>query len=54
MARTKKGAKGPGYDYWGKRPMAGKGFGKDIKKITLGKERAARKALEKKAKKERE
>lgn len=22
MSRTKKGAKGPGYEYWGKRPIA--------------------------------
>lgn len=36
MSRTKKGAKGPGYDYWSKR--AGNhpcvGHGKDVKKHT--------------------
>lgn len=40
MSRTKKGAKGPGYEYWSKRPMAGHSPGKKTKKLTHRKERA--------------
>ena len=55
MSRTKKGKKSPGIDYWGKRAMSGCcGHGKEIKKITSGKERVATKKVERKAKKERE
>lgn len=55
MSRTKKGKKSPGFDFWGKRAMSGScGFGKIVKKLTSGKERAARKKIERKAKKERE
>jgi hypothetical protein len=55
MSRTKKGKKGPGHDFWGKRAMSGScGYGKDVKKATSGKERAARKKLEQKAKREQE
>jgi hypothetical protein len=39
MSRTKKGSKGPGYDYWGKRPLSGCGHGKLIKVETHRKER---------------
>lgn len=32
MSRTIKGAKGPGYDYWGRRALSGNcGYGKDVK-----------------------
>lgn len=35
MSRTKHGSKGPGYDYWGKRPKkAGTSPGKGVKAIT--------------------
>lgn len=34
MSRTKKGAKGPGYEYWSKRPMSGWGPCKVVKKFT--------------------
>lgn len=41
MSRTKKGSKPIGYDYWGKRALSGNcGFGKIIKKLTHGIERA--------------
>jgi len=55
MSRTKKGKKSPGFDYWGKRALSGNcGHGKEVKKITHGKERATAKRLEHKAKKEKE
>jgi len=55
MSRSKKGSKSPGHDFWGKRAMSGScGYGKIVKKITSGKERAATKKLERKAKKEEE
>jgi hypothetical protein len=55
MSRSKKGKKSPGYDYWGKRALSGDcGYGKEVKKITHGKERAATKKLERKAKKDLE
>ncbi len=36
MSRTKKGAKGPGYDYWTARPgnHGSQGYGPDVKKRT--------------------
>lgn len=40
MSRTRKGNKGAGYDYWGKRPLSGRGYGKDIKDATKKIERA--------------
>ena len=55
MSRTKKGSKSPGADFWGKRAMSGScGTGKIVKKITSGKERAATKQVERKAKKDKE
>jgi hypothetical protein len=45
MSRTKKGAKGPGYEYWGRRPAKVK-FptpGKDAKTTTHHQERAENK-----------
>jgi hypothetical protein len=41
MSKTKKGSKGPGYDYWSRRPgnTGSSGFGKTVKKITHAKER---------------
>lgn len=53
MSRTKKGKKGPGHDFHGKRALSGDcGYGKIVKKITHGKERAAAKAVERKAKRD--
>jgi hypothetical protein len=40
MSRSKKGSKGPGFDYWGKRPFSVNGHGSSIKKLTHKKERA--------------
>lgn len=40
MSRTKKGKKGPGYDYWTRRPYSSSGFGPEVKKMTKKKERA--------------
>lgn len=40
MSRTTKGKKPIGYDYWGKRPYSGKGFGPAIKHLTHKAERA--------------
>jgi hypothetical protein len=54
MSRTSKGKKSPGYEYWSKRPNSMSSPGKISKQITTSKERAARRALEKKAKKERD
>lgn len=39
MSRTRKGSKGPGYDYWGGRP-GGTTPGPDTKRVTHGIERA--------------
>jgi hypothetical protein len=51
MSRTKRGSKGPGYDYWGKRPKSGIcGYGKDVKTISKRIERARAKAAVKKGK----
>lgn len=31
MARTKKGSKGGGYDFWSRRPFSGRGHGREMK-----------------------
>lgn len=54
MSRTKKGKKGPGYEYWSKRPLTGFPPGRTTKKLTSGKERAAARKIERKAKKDQE
>ena len=33
MSRSKHGGKGPGYDYWSRRPYSSNGYGPDIKKL---------------------
>lgn len=45
MSRTKKGSKGPGYDYWSKRCFGNKniGYGKVAKEITKQKENTRKK-----------
>jgi len=45
MSRTKKGAKGPGYEYWSRRPAKMKypSPGRETKAITHRQERAATK-----------
>jgi hypothetical protein len=40
MSRSKKGGKGPGHEYWSKRPFSGVNPGKENKKITHRIERA--------------
>lgn len=40
MSRTRKGSKGPGYEYWGRRPTKGRDPGKTTKKTTHRMERA--------------
>lgn len=42
MSRTKKGSKGPGYEYWSKRPNSCSAPGKKNKQITNRIERARR------------
>lgn len=55
MSRTKKGKKGPGYDYWGKRALSGDcGHGPVVKKLTHKKERAQKNRLLAKIKKGKE
>lgn len=45
MSRTKRGSKGAGYDYWGRRAKSGDcGYGADVKRITKRIERARSKA----------
>lgn len=45
MSRTKKGSKGSGFDYWGKRPKSGNcGYGKSVKTISKRIERARSKS----------
>lgn len=45
MSRTKRGGKGPGYDYWGRRALSGDcGYGPQVKKTTARMERARAKA----------
>jgi hypothetical protein len=46
MARTKKGSKAPGYDYWSRRPVKGtgsagmaSGHGPEVKRLTHRSER---------------
>lgn len=52
MSRTKKGKKGAGHDYWGKRALSGDcGFGSVVKKLTHKKERAQQKQMISKIKK---
>lgn len=51
MSRTKKGKKGPGHEYWGKRAFSVCSPGRTSKQITNGKERAAKRKLEKALKK---
>lgn len=46
MARTKKGSKVIGYDYWSKRPYSSSGFGPVVKNLTHRKERMIDKKLE--------
>ncbi len=48
MSRTKKGSKGPGYEYWSKRPLSGSSPGKETKKKTHRIERARSKKLTRK------
>lgn len=55
MSRTKKGSKGPGFDYWSRRPVKGtgsagmaSGFGPDVKKLTHRSERRQGKATTRK------
>lgn len=44
MARTKKGSKGPGYDFWSKRSSSKSlGYGPTAKQITKEQERMKRK-----------
>lgn len=33
MSRTNKGEKGPGYDYWSRRPYSSWGYGPEIKRL---------------------
>lgn len=45
MSRTRKGGKGPGYDYWGRRALSGGcGYGPKVKKATTRVERSRAKA----------
>lgn len=51
MSRTKKGSKGCGYDYWGKRPMSGTcGYGSKVKRASKRIERARAKSAVRKGK----
>lgn len=58
MSRTRvgkrsSGGKGPGYDYWGRRPLSGTcGHGKEVKQITHRIERARAKVTTRKLAKE--
>lgn len=45
MSRTKKGGKGPGFDYWSRRPKSSMGFGKWIKQVCNRIERRLNKKL---------
>jgi hypothetical protein len=45
MSRTRTGSKGPGYEYWGRRPCSGFHAGKENKRHTHQIERAREKAL---------
>lgn len=46
MSRTKKGSKGPGHEYWGRRPLNNSGcdLGTKNKRIGIQKERARTKS----------
>lgn len=48
MARTKKGAKSPGYDYWSKRPTPDMSPGRPAKTMTHRLERIENKKIIKK------
>lgn len=54
MSRTRKGAKGAGYDYWTKRlgNTGAQGYGPDVKKRTHRLERIANKKAAQKEQKE--
>lgn len=57
MARTKKGSKGVGYEYWGKRPGTSKSGGhpgKEAKKVTHRAERREAEELIRKENEEKE
>ena len=45
MSRTRRGGKGPGYEYWGRRPCSGFNPGKESKTIMHQIERAREKEL---------
>ena len=45
MSRTRRGGKGPGYEYWGRRPCSGFNPGKESKVIVHQIERAREKEL---------
>lgn len=47
MSRTIKGGKGPGYEYWSKRPGSGGATGKKAKKFIHHTERQRNKKLDK-------
>jgi len=47
MSRTVKGGKGPGFEYWGKRPFSGVSPSKENKQITHKIERQRNKKLDK-------
>lgn len=48
MSRTKKSKKGPGYEYWGKRPTPITTPGREAKKLTHKLERIQNKKIIKK------
>lgn len=54
MSRTKKGKKGAGYEYWGKRPLGFGDHGTKGKRVGIQKERAASKTKERKAKRDQD
>ena len=45
MSRTRRGSKGPGYEYWGRRPCSGWNPSKETKVIAHQIERAREKEL---------
>ena len=46
MSRTKRGSKGPGYDYWSRRPYSTSyGYGPEIKKLCHRAERRQNKKI---------
>ena len=54
MSKTKKGAKPPGWDYWGKRPLGSGATGTKNKRDGIQKERAQEKRKLAKAKKDKD